>query len=335
MKNILITGGCGFIGHHFVEHILKNTDWNVTVLDRLTYASNGFDRLRDISVFDDKRLKIFTADFTRAIDEGLAKEMGEFDYIVHMGAETHVDRSIDNAEPFVTTNVIGTMRMLEYARTMKNLKWFVYFSTDEVFGPAPEGRAYKEWDNYNSGNPYSASKAGGEELCLAYANTYKLPVFITHTMNVFGERQHPEKFIPLCIRKILAGETIQIHANHDKTKAGSRMWIHARNVSAAILFLIEQREWYSGGKFIGADKFNVVGEREVDNLAMAQTIAKILGKELKYEMVDFHSSRPGHDLRYALDGEKMRRMGWEIPVDFEASLKKTIEWTIANDKWLK
>jgi dTDP-glucose 4,6-dehydratase len=323
---ILVTGGAGFIGHHFIEHLLKNTDWDIVVIDRLTYASSGFDRLRDINVFDGNRVKVFTADFTKPIEDGLAKEIGDIDYIIHMGAETHVDRSIDNAEPFVLANVFGTFRMLEFARTQKNLKKFLYFSTDEVFGPAPVGTAYKEWDRYNSGNPYAATKAGGEELVLSYHNTHRVPAMITHTMNVFGERQHPEKFIPMTVRKVLAGESVTIHSNKDKTKAGSRFWIHGRNVAAAIMFLLDKGE-------VG-DKYNIVGEREVDNLEMAQTIAKILGKPLHYEMVDFHSSRPGHDLRYALDGTKLQEMGWQLPMSFDQSLEKTVHWTVEHPKWL-
>lgn len=330
MTKILITGGAGFIGHHFTEHVLKSTDWKIFILDRLSYASNGLERLRDIKVFDEKRVFVFTADFTKPIEEGLQQEIGQVDYIVHMGAETHVDNSILDPRKFAYANVIGTLEILEFARRQTNLKKFVYFSTDEVFGPAPEGVAYKEWDRYNSGNPYAATKAGGEELCLAYANTYTLPIMITHTMNVFGERQHPEKFIPKVVQKVRAGETVTIHANKEKTKAGSRFWIHARNVSAAMMFLLNYKTKHG-------DKYNIVGEKEVDNLALAQLIAKILNKELKYEMVDFHSSRPGHDLRYALDGQKMREMGWKIPRPFESSLESTIRWMIHPDhtRWLR
>jgi len=326
---VLITGGCGFIGHHVVEHFIKKTRWHIIVLDKLTYAASGFDRLRDISCFDHKRVTLLTSDFTNPISEGVVKEIGSVDYIVHMGAETHVDRSIEDPEPFVRANVLGTMYMLELARKLPSLKKFVYFSTDEVFGPAPNGTAYKEWDRYNSTNPYSASKAGGEELCLAYSNTYGLPIIVTHTMNVFGERQNGEKFIPLCIRRILAGERLFIHADSLKVRPGSRMWIHARNVADALLFLLNHQVTLR-------DKYNVVGEREIDNLSMAQIIAGLLEKPLNYELVDFHSSRPGHDLRYALDGGKMIKIGWKPPKDFDDSLIKTIEWYLQpeNLKWL-
>jgi dTDP-glucose 4,6-dehydratase len=329
MTTIAITGGAGFIGSHVVEHILKNTDWNVIVLDRLTYASSGFDRLRDTDAFDDKRVRCFTVDLTQEFGSGLRQELGEPDYVVHMAAETHVDNSISDPWPFVQANVIGTFRVLEWARKLSRLKKMIYFSTDEVFGPAPEGTAYKEWDRYNSTNPYSATKAGGEELCLAWANTFKVPVLITHTMNVFGERQHSEKFIPMVVRRTLSGEKILVHANSELTKSGSRFYIHARNVSSAILFLINHSQV--------REKYNIVGEREVTNEDMVLAIGEVLGKKPNYELVDFHSSRPGHDLRYALDGTRLKELGWEIPVDFYKSLERTVRWIVdpAHRKWLE
>lgn len=324
---ILLTGGCGFVGHHMVEHFLKNTNWQIVILDRLTYASMGLTRLRDIKVFNEDRVKVLTNNFTEPINEGLAEEIGQLDYIFHLGAETHVDRSIDDAEPFVMSNVLGTLRLLEFARTQKNLKKFFYFSTDEVFGPAPGNTAYKEWDRYNSGNPYAAAKAGGEELCLAFGNTHKVPVVITHCMNIFGERQHPEKYIPLVINKVLNGTKVYIHSDKNKKIPGSRFWIHARNVAAAIMFLIDKAETQ--------DKYNIVGEKEVNNLDMALFIAKVIGKPLNYELIDFHTSRPGHDLRYGLDGGKMYDMGWRLPVNFEDSLEKTVTWFLSNKTWLE
>jgi dTDP-glucose 4,6-dehydratase len=328
MKRVMITGGCGFIGHHVVEHFLRETDWRIDVLDKLTYAAVGLDRVRDINAFDDKRVNFYTADLAGDIPVGVLRELSSINYILHLGAETHVDNSITDPEPFIVSNVLGTMHLLNFARKLDNLEAFCYFSTDEVFGPAPPGIAYKEWDRYDSSNPYAASKAGGEELVLAYANTYKLPTFITHTMNAFGERQHPEKFIPLVMRKVLAGEKVYIHSDATKTVSGSRFYIHCRNIAKAVHFLLDT--------FTTRDKYNIVGEVEVSNYHLASMIADIIGKPLVYEFVDFHSSRPGHDLRYALDGTKMKNMGWEVPMTFEESLERTIRWTLKpeNKNWL-
>lgn len=326
-KRIMITGGAGFIGHHLIEHLLRNTDWEIVSLDRLDTAGN-LNRFSDMNVWkaEKKRVSVVFHDLKAAVNDQLRAQIGGIDAIIHMAAGTHVDRSIENPISFVLDNVLGTANLLEYARHLPNLERMIYFSTDEVFGPAPPGTAYKEWDRYRSANPYAATKAGAEELCLAYQNTYRLPIFITHTMNVFGERQHPEKFIPMTIRKIIDGKVVTIHADPTKTKAGSRFYIHARNVAGAILFLMD--------KGVPGEKYNIVGEKEVSNLEMAEAIAAILEKPLKYEMVDFHSSRPGHDLRYALDGSKMAELGWKIPMVFEKGLRKTTLWTVEHPKWL-
>ena len=325
---ILITGGCGFIGHHFVEHVHKNTDWDIIIIDRLSYASNGFERLRDTETLNDNRVKVFTCDLILPLSEGLIKEIGEVDYIVHMAAETHVDNSIKTPKLFLDNNIQSTYNLLEYARNyLPNLNTFFYFSTDEVFGPALGDTLYKEWDRHKPTNPYSASKSAAEQICIAYENTYKTPLMIVNVMNAFGERQHVEKFIPLCMKKLLNDEKIYIHSYPDKKTSGTRFYIHGRNIAAAVLFLIKNGE-------IG-EKYNISGEREVSNLEMAQFIAKFMNKKLDYEMVDFHSDRPGHDLRYGLDGSKLFSMGFSLPLNFEESLRKTVEWTLDNQKWLE
>jgi len=325
---IIITGGCGFIGHHFVEHVFKNTDWDIIIFDKLSYASNGFERLRDTDTLNNARIKVFTNDLVNPLPDGIIKEIGQnVDYIVHMAAETHVDNSIKDPQLFIHNNIYSTLNMLEYAKKMPNLKMFFYFSTDEVFGPALGETLYKEWDRHKPTNPYSASKSAAEQICISYENTYKIPLMIVNVMNAFGERQHVEKFIPLCIKKMINNEKIYIHSYPDKKTSGTRFYIHARNIAAAVLFLIKNGE-------IG-EKYNISGEREVSNLEMAQMIAKFMNKELDYEMVDFHSSRPGHDLRYGLDGSKLFNMGFELPINFEESLRKTVEWTLENQKWLE
>ena len=333
MKRVLLTGADGFIGHHIVEAIMKNTDWHIVGLSKIDSAST-IHRLADIEDWQEKykdRFQFVFHDLRSSINHYVANRIGPVNYILHLAASTHVDRSIDCPMEFVQDNVVGTCNLLDFARTLDGLELLSYFSTDEVFGPAPEGVAYKEWDRYKSSNPYAAAKAGGEELAYAYYNTYGLPVMITHTMNVFGERQHPEKFIPKVVNAALSGQKMYIHSDPSRTKAGSRFYIHARNVAAAMLFLIGQHET---GKPIAGDKFNIVGEKEMDNLTLAQFIAGVVGQPLNYELVDFHSSRPGHDLRYALDGTKLKEMGFEYPKTFEQSLEKTVLWYLSHREWL-
>jgi dTDP-glucose 4,6-dehydratase len=334
-KTILITGGAGFIAHHVIEKILNETDWNVVTLDRLDFSGN-LNRLMEVVGYSNQgRVKVVHHDLKAELNPQIRSLVGKVDYIAHLAAGSHVDRSIDYPMEFILDNVVGTANILEFARTQDNLERFIYFSTDEIFGPAPGGVKYKENDRYNSTNPYSASKAGGEELVVAYENTYKLPAIITHTMNVFGERQHPEKYIPMCIKKTRDGETVTIHSNAEKTKAGSRHYIHAKDVADALMFLLPYdvsglEKDYGGAK---CQKFNIVGATELDNLELAQKIANIQGKELHYEMVDFHSQRPGHDLRYALDGSKMKNMGWE-PAPVDQRLEEVVNWTLNNERWL-
>ena len=342
MKRVLITGGAGFIAHHLIQYILKNTDWDIVTIDRLDYSGN-LNRLNHIlnsfNDMDKSRVKIIFHDLKSEINPWIKKEIGDIDIILHLAAGSHVDRSINYPMEFILDNVVGTANILEYARLLndsKKLERFIYFSTDEVFGPAPIGVDYKENDRYNSTNPYSASKAGGEELSVAYENTYGLPVYITHTMNVFGERQHPEKFIPMCIKKIRDDETVTIHSDKSKTIPGSRHYIHAIDVAEAILFLLNNKiendtDW-GGAK---CPKFNIVGSEEINNLELAKIIANSQSKELKYEMLDFHSSRPGHDLRYSLSGEKMKKLGWIPKIKLSNRINQVVKWSLENSDWIE
>ena len=342
MKKVLITGGAGFIAHHLIYFLIKKTNWDIVSLDRLDYSGN-LNRLNHImhnfNQNERKRLKIVFHDLKSEINPWIKKEIGNIDIILHLAAGSHVDRSIDYPMEFVLDNVVGTANILDFARLInekKELERFVYFSTDEVFGPAPFGIDYKENDRYNSTNPYSATKAGGEELAVAYENTYGLPVYITHTMNVFGERQHPEKFIPMCIKKIRDGKSVTIHSDNTKKIPGSRHYIHAEDVSEAIYFLLTNQinnEFdYGGAK---CPKFNIVGSEELNNLELAQIIANCQNKDLKYEMVDFHSSRPGHDLRYSLSGEKMKKLGWQPSIKLTERIKQVVEWSLNNQNWIE
>jgi len=327
-QKILITGGAGFIGHHLIYNLLKNTNHDIISIDRLDY-SGSYNRINQIINNNEnwkKRVTIIWHDLKAEINTLTAKQINNPNIILHLAAASHVDRSISDPMSFVLDNVVGTVNLLNYARDQKKLDKFIYFSTDEVFGPAPLKIKYKEDDRYNSGNPYAASKAGAEEMCVAFKNTYKMPIIVTHTMNVFGERQHPEKYLPKIINYILNKKTLTIHSNSNKTKAGSRFYIHAQDVADAVRFILS--------KGVIGEKYNIVGPKEIDNLQLAKIVSKHLGKKLKYKFVDFHSSRPGHDLRYALSGIKLKKMGWQPRKNIQQRIIETTEWTMKNKEWL-
>jgi len=333
IKNVLVTGGAGFVAHHVINYLLDNTDWNIISLDRFKLSGN-LDRLDDI-IKDNpnsNRLSIVYHDLKTEISQSTKNLIGPVDIILHLAASSHVDRSINHPMGFVMDNVVGTCNILEFARKFNNLEKFIYFSTDQVFGPASSGIDYDEYDRYNSTNPYSASKAGGEELTVAYRNTYNLPIIITHTMNVFGERQHPEKYIPMCIKKIRDGDTITIHSDASKTIPGSRHYIHAVDVADAILFILNKLP--NGRDEFRIPKYNIVGKQEINNLQLAQIIADAQDKELKYIMSDFNSSRPGHDLRYSLSGQRMKNLGWEPKIELTERIKQVVDWTLNRPDWL-
>ncbi len=359
VKKVLMTGAAGFVGHHLVEHILKNTNWEIVTLDRLDTSGN-LNRLPGISVWEKEkhRVRVVYHDLKAEINETVARMLGgPFDYIIHLAAGSHVERSIEDPMLFFMDNCIGTVNLLNYARKygLKKVKKpeaqsrkplfegkFQYFSTDEVFGPAPEGVAYKEWDRNNPNNPYAAAKAAGEQACIAFAHTYRMPIFITNCMNIFGERQGSEKFIPLIINKVLHGEKLFIHSNKERTEAGTRHYLHARNISAASVWLLQHGKILDGSATQG--KYNIVGEKEVDNLTLAKMVTEYVNeylkerdkkkKPLKYQLVAFHASRPGHDMRYALDGSHLASEGFSYPIAFEESLRKVVRWTLDHPEWL-
>jgi dTDP-glucose 4,6-dehydratase len=343
-KHILVTGGAGFIGHHMIRRLLKHDEYTITSLDRLDFSGN-LNRLSELrqefGTDATSRITIIHHDLKAEINSQLAKQIGPVDIIIHMAAGSHVTRSIENPMSFVMDNVVGTCNLLDYARNyLPNLEKFINFGTDEVFGSAPKGIEYKEYDRYNSRSPYSATKAGAEELCVAYENTFDMPIYCTHTMNVFGERQSPEKFIGIAMRKILAGEVVSIHCDEETgTESGLRHWVHAADVADATMFImgLPHKGFPLADDFGGVTcpKFNIVGQQEISNLMVAQKIADIFDRELKYNMIGYDTQRPGHDFRYALSGEYMKQLGWEPKYDFDTRIEQMVQWTLKNDRWLK
>jgi dTDP-glucose 4,6-dehydratase len=329
MKRILLTGGAGFIGSHTVEHFLKNTYDEIVIMDRLTYAGN-LNFLTDIENWEThkNRVKFVYHDFRAPISVTTEKLIGHVDYIIHMGAESHVDRSIADPMILAESNVLGTINMLEYAKNV-GVDKFIFISTDEVYGAVDKFELHNEGEPHKPSNPYSASKAAAEDFCYAYRNTYGMPIIITNTMNNFGERQNAEKFVPMVVKNILEDKKVTIHckksSHGDVIDISSRCWLHARNHADAILFLINS-DIFSG-------QYNVVGKK-YNVFEMAELISAIMNKKAIYEYVDFHSFRKGHDMHYGLDGDKLEYAGWEAPVDFITSLEHTINWMMDNPKWL-
>ncbi|MFC1992468.1 dTDP-glucose 4,6-dehydratase [Chloroflexota bacterium] len=326
---ILVTGGAGFVGHHIVEHLLKNTNSEIVILDSLNYAAS-LNRLFDIEIWEQekRRVKVVWHDLKASVPESLHKMIGNLDYIWHLAAESHVDRSLEDSIPFVMSNVLGTANLLEYVkRKQPGLKKYIQFSTDEVYGPATKDVFYQEWDRLKPSNPYAATKGGADLLALAFSRSFKLPVMIARSMNILGERQHPEKFVPKTVGSVLNSETVVIHGVPGNIS--SRCWIHARNVADSLTFLSDKGEM--------GEIYNIVGE-ERSVLDLANRISGIIrGRNLEegeIEYVDFHRTRPGHDPRYALDGTKLRTMGWKPELALDQSFEKMIRWMIKHPEWL-
>ncbi len=337
-KSILVTGGCGFAGHHLIEHLLQNTDWEITVVDSLTYAGR-VERLTDIKGYDPKRCSIVWHDLRSPIPDTFP----DVNYILHLAAESHVERSITDPVPFVHNNVMGTTNMVEWARHLDNLEHIVQISTDEVYGPAPEGYAHREWiDPMIPSNPYSASKVGQEAVAISYWRTFGLPLTVTNTMNLFGERQDLEKFLPKTIKSVAEGKPVNLHGKWvgDDFSYSSRHWLHARNHADALLWILRETNPFIYGDVNVADptprpnRWNVSGE-EKDVYEMTSLIANILGTDFSVVNEDYHSTRPGHDHRYALDNSKITSAGWKPPFQLSDALERTVRWTLDNPKWMR
>lgn len=338
MKRLLLTGGGGFIGAHTLAHVMHNTDWELVIIDSFRHKGKT-DRIAEMfnSHPDWKqRCTIVTHDLTAPFSRQAIQKIGHIDYIINMASESHVDRSIEDPRGFVENNVHLTLTMLEFMRHkhLDPIKKFIQISTDEVYGPASDDHNHKEGEPHRPSNPYSASKAAQESIAYSYWRTYDLPIAITNTMNIIGEMQDKEKYLPRIIKSVLNGEKLTIHASADGTKIGSRYYLHARNQADALLFILQNVKFplYSSGEEM--QRFNVVGEQELTNLELAEKVAAILGKPLLYELVDFHSSRPGHDLRYALDGSKLAAQGWKAPLSLDQSLESTVKWIVEHPEWL-
>lgn len=319
---ILLTGASGMIGSHMLRYLLNNTNHEIICVCGWEHKGEPEKVLWAIEAEDRDRVKIITHDLASPFSERTKQRIGFVDYIINIASMSHVDTSITDPVGFVNNNVNLCLNLLEFAREVKP-KLFLQFSTDEVYGVAPEGVNHKEWSVIMPSNPYAASKACQEAIAISYWRTFGVPVVITNTMNVISENQDWEKFIPLVVKRINTGEEILVHSYPDGKKAGSRFYIHADSVCEAVCFIMG----YIPKMYPDADcpdRYNIVGNEEIDNESLVKNVGDILGKKPNYRLVDFHSSRPGHDTRYALDGSKLAEMGWKPTRDFSLSFLQTV-----------
>lgn len=331
---ILLTGAAGFVGSHVLAHLLAHTDAHIVCPWTLRHHGNSE---RVAAAIDktppgsERRVTTFMHDLACPMPATLVDEIGTVDYVLNIASESHVDRSISEPAPFVRNNVELMLNVLELARQLQP-KMLLHMGTDEEYGPAYGDYKHREWDTVLPSNPYSASKAAQSALATAWWRTFGVPTVLTRTMNLISPSQSGEKYVPTVIRKILAGDTVQIHASPDGVP-GSRHWIDAREFGAAWLHLMRTVQPQMHPEHDRPSMYHVVGE-ERSNLEVAQTIADILGRPLKYELVSFHSSRPGHDLRYALDGSKLADAGWTPGRPLEETLTDIVKWYADNPAWL-
>lgn len=310
---LLVTGGLGFIGSNFIRLILgKYPDYHITNLDLQTYAGN-LDNLMDIE--KSTNYKFIRGDICdRNIVE---KVMQNVDVVVHFAAESHVDRSIDDASAFVRTNVLGTFVLLDSA-LKHNIKRFIHISTDEVYGSINKG-SFNETDILTPSSPYSSSKAGSDLLARSYFITHKLPVIITRCTNNFGPYQYPEKLIPLFITNLIENKKVPVYG----TGKNVRDWIYVGDHCKAVDFVLHKGN--------AGEIYNIGGGAEKTNLEITKTILKMLGKD--DSMVEYVKDRLGHDLRYSLDCTKLRKLGWAPEHEFDEALSETVKWYVDNRWW--
>lgn len=337
MKRVLITGIGGAIGVHVMAHIFHNTDWEIVGIDSFRHKGY-YDRVtRFCRNHPDwpPRLTVITHDLCAPLTNRQIEKIGKVDYIINLASLSDVQGSIDDPVSFIRNNSDLMLNILEYARKTKP-SVFLHFSTDEVYGPAPkDSGGHKEWDVILPSNPYSASKAAQEAYAIAYWRSYGVPLIITNTMNNFGETQAPSKFPALIQKNVAQGKVIKVHATQSG-EIGTRHYLHSRNAADAVLFILRNTtpHLHEPGEIDRPDRYNIVGDKQINNLELAKLIARLMGEELKYELVYFHDSNPGHDLHYGLNGAKLASLGWKSPQTFEESMKNTIEWQQRNAEWI-
>jgi len=332
MKKVLITGGAGFIGSHVVRHFLKTyPEYSIFNLDALTYAGN-LENLSDVE--DYPNYNFLKGDIT---DENYIETIfseHRFEKVIHLAAESHVDRSIENPLAFVKTNVIGTLNLLNAFKTLWKDNWndklFYHISTDEVYGTLGAEGLFTETTSYDPNSPYSASKASSDHFVRAYGETYGLPYIITNCSNNYGPNQFPEKLIPLFIHNVINNKSLPVYGDGKYT----RDWLFVEDHAKAIDLVFHKAKT--------KETYNIGGFNEWQNIELIHLLCKIMDRKLSRKegtsanLITYVKDRPGHDLRYAIDASKINtKLGWKPSVTFEQGLEKTIDWYLDNQKWLE
>jgi dTDP-glucose 4,6-dehydratase len=318
MKNLLITGGAGFIGSNYVRYVLERyPDYRVVVYDKLTYAGN-LDNLKDVEERFAGRYAFVQGDIADAAAVDGAMQAHEIDTIVNFAAETHVDRSLMEPDAFIKTDVYGTYVLLEAARKF-DVERYHQVSTDEVYGEIPEGHSSLEADPLHARSPYSASKAGGDLLCLSYHNSFGTPVTLTRGANNIGPYQYPEKVVPLFVTNAIDDQPLPLYGDGRQMRDYQYVLDHCEGIDV-VLHKGELGEAYNLGTGV-----------ETENVAMAHAILDHLDKP--YSLIRHVTDRPGHDRRYSINVDKVRALGWESSHTFERAIEKTVLWYADNEWW--
>lgn len=332
MKNILITGGAGFIGSHVVRRFVnKYPDYHIFNLDALTYAGN-LENLKDVE--SKKNYTFLHGDITDEASINSIFNTYQFHSVIHLAAESHVDRSITDPLSFAKTNILGTMILLNAFKALWKNNWegkrFYHVSTDEVYGSLGETGLFEETTSYDPNSPYSASKASSDHFVRAYGETYNLPYVISNCSNNYGAQQFPEKLIPLFINNILNKKSLPVYGDGNYT----RDWLYVLDHAIAIDLIFH--------KGLNAETYNIGGFNEWKNIDLVKLLCRQMDEKIGREagtseqLITYVKDRPGHDLRYAIDASKVHKeLGWSPTVTFEEGLSETIDWYLKNESWLE